>query len=438
MMGKHRLSCAIIDNAMLFIYNILFIILVARALSPQQYGYYVAALSVLAFLDMFSAGLFNLATIKFIVDVPKVEASRIFSTVLFLKTLMVAVYAAIIFLFSDDFVLLSNLPQLMPLLRITPIVGLVTCVRQTVQQVVIARQELQGLLFSDLLGLLCSLLILLVTFVTGLLDSAMKALLIFAVSNLFFVIGMLIFEGNLICLSKPSMSLAKELSNFGKFSMLTSISSFLLERIDGFLILFFLSPAALGAYDAVRKISEGVIRNVVNTFSLVAYPASVAFRDDMRRLKEVYERYSALLFLACLPICASMIVVPKLVLMLAYGNKYLGASSLLMIFAFGSLIRPFAQIGGNVIDGIGKPNLTFLFTFAGVIFVVICNIFLIPRYGVTSAATMSALFFVINGLLLYLFLRSYAAVSVAGIVRQGENTVIRAFVLVNRLRWKST
>ena len=58
--------------------------------------------------------------------------------------------------------------------------------------------------------------------------------------------------------------------------MLTSFSSYLLERIDGFLILYFLTPAALGAYDAARKISEGIIRNVVNTFSVIAYPAAVA------------------------------------------------------------------------------------------------------------------------------------------------------------------
>ncbi len=369
----------IADNIVLFVYNVFFLILVARALSPQQYGYYVVAFSVLAFLDMFSAGLFNLATVKFIVDASKSEASEIFSTVIVLKSLTVAVYATIVFLFSNEFVLLFNAPQLIPLLRITPIIGLVTALRQTMQQVVIARQELRGLLFSDVFGFICSFIVLLIVMLVGLLNSASDALLMFALSNLFFVIGMMVLLRKLIHVSRPSKVWARELSGFGKFSVLTSFSSYLLERIDGFLILYFLTPAALGAYDAARKISEGIIRNVVNTFSVIAYPAAVASRSDAQGLKEVYEGYSALLFFTCLPICASMIILPKFVLTLAYGSKYVDASTVLVIFAIGSLFRPFAQIGGNVFDGIGKPNLTFLFTFAGAIVAVICNIVLIPR-----------------------------------------------------------
>ena len=117
-----------------------------------------------------------------------------------------------------------------------------------------------------------------------------------------------------------------------------------------------------------------------------------------------------------------MIILPKFVLTLAYGSKYLDASLLLVIFAIGSLFRPFAQIGGNVFDGIGKPNLTFLFTFIGAVFSVACNAVLIPRYGVTSAAAMSALFFILNSLLLFVFLKKYAPVTLAGILRQGSNT----------------
>jgi O-antigen/teichoic acid export membrane protein len=421
----------------LFAYNIFFLILIARALSPQQYGYYVVAFSVFAFLDMFSAGLFNLATVKFTVDASKTEASAIFSTVVVLKLLMVAVYAAIIFLFSNEFVLLFNAPQLTPLLRITPIIGLVTALRQTMQQVVIARQELRGLLFSDVFGFICSFIVLLCVMAMGLLGSASDALLMFALSNLFFVMGMMLLMGKLIKVGRPSAVWARELSGFGKFSVLTSFSSYLLERIDGFLILFFLSPAALGAYDAARKISEGIIRNVVNTFSVIAYPAAVASRNDVQRLKDVYEGYSALLFFTCLPICASMIILPRFVLTLAYGSKYVDASSLLVIFAVGSLFRPFAQIGGNVFDGIGKPNLTFLFTFVGAIFAIVCNVVFIPRYGVISAAAMSALFFVINSILLFTFLRRFAPVNLAGILTQGNHTVIKAFELMHPARWKS-
>ena len=82
------------------------------------------------------------------------------------------------------------------------------------QQVVIARQELRGLLFSDVFGFICSFIVLLIAMLVGLLNSASDALLMFALSNLFFVIGMMVLLRKLIHVSRPSKVWARELSGF--------------------------------------------------------------------------------------------------------------------------------------------------------------------------------------------------------------------------------
>ena len=435
MINFKKISYSIGDNIVFFIYGTLILIIYARQLSLTEYGLYVSAFILLAVLDLITNGFVNIGMVKFIVE-SDLYADRIFSSVIIIKFIIVLFWGLLILLFSKSIVRLLNIPDEINLYLFTPVIGLISILMQTLRQLFIAKKNLKCLFLGDLIGLILSLIAIFIAYKINLIQNALQALLLFGTTNFLFIIGLYLYGFKIIKFGKPSPFWMRKLINFGKYSLLNSASSFALEKVDGILILLYLSPIVLGAYDVARKISEGIIRNIVVSFSVVAYPSAIiAAMNGKDAIKKNYELYAGAIFFACIPFLLAMVLIPGFIMKIAYGDKYSHYSYLLIFFGIGSFFRPFAQIGGNTTDGLGKPNLTFIFSLVGVIFSLIINILLIPRIGIIAAAAASATFFIINSSLSFLYLKKKYNVSLSGIVKEGYNIII--YVLRKIINYKN-
>jgi len=399
------------------------LIIFVRILSPEEYGLYVSAFFLLAILDFSTNGFYNQAMVKYLAESKPEESHLIFSTVLYLKLAVLIIFSVIVLLFSPQISNSFGEPKLVNIFILTPFIGFFSILSQTIRFVIVAQKKLRQLFFADILGLLLLTLLFLIIYIYKLLSTSSEALLIFAASNLFMAFSIWIFNRDVIKITFPKIFWVKKLSKFGVFSFLGASSSFLLERFDGILILYFLNPAMLGAYDALRKLSEGIIKNVVNSFRIVFYPdAVIAFNKSLIKVRHIFQFYSLLLFLLCLPFIILLIFFPEFLMKIAYGAKYKEFYYLLTIFGIGAAFRAFTQTGGATVDAMGKPNITFLFTFVCSLIVVGMNLILIPKIGVLGAAISSSSFFVLNAFLLLFYLKKTISIS--------HNSFIEEFKLI--------
>src|SRR6202012_4987462 len=98
-------------------------------------------------------------------------------------------------------------------------------------------------------------------------------------------------------ISHKKRDCVKQIVNFGKFSVGTSISSYLLRSSDTLIIKFmFSNPAIVGVYYLPQRLME-VIEIPLRSFIATAYPAMSAaiYRDDKRHMTYIMKKYAGIL-----------------------------------------------------------------------------------------------------------------------------------------------
>ncbi|AYL95162.1 lipopolysaccharide biosynthesis protein [Mucilaginibacter celer] len=194
----------------------------------------------------------------------------------------------------------------------------------------------------------------------------------------------------------------KKLSGFGKYSMLTMITSSLLRSSDQFIIAAWLGPSALALYAIPQKLVEA-IEIPVRSFASVAMPAATALyhKHDSNSLRMLFYRQAGFLSFIILPLVAVLLLFPVPVVNLLGGGKYLQSAMLLRIFCCYALLIPLDRYCGLLLDAANRPGLNSL----KVILMLIVNVVLdiaalsmgMGLYGVAAGSTITFLLGVIIG-----------------------------------------
>jgi O-antigen/teichoic acid export membrane protein len=148
----------------------------------------------------------------------------------------------------------------------------------------------------------------------------------------------------------------KKLSHYGKFSMLTMITSSLLRSSDQFIIGSMLGSGMVALYAVPQKLIE-VIEIPVRSFASVAVPQSTSLwqQGKLIELRKFFYRQTGLLTLIIAPILAVLIIIPSPVVKLLGGDKYSGASLILQLFCLYAATIPLDRYCGVLLDASARP-----------------------------------------------------------------------------------
>lgn len=215
----------------------------------------------------------------------------------------------------------------------------------------------------------------------------------------------------LTCKWKPQYTFSfyslKSLFSFGSFMMMSSLVNTLGNNINGLLIGRFYSPATLGYFTQAKKLEDVSSIGILTVVEQVTYPMLVEVNNDFQRMARVLSKFnSALLgltvpFLYCIFLAASPIIV------FLFSDKWLPSAPILQVLAIhgificmqGSNYNAIAAIGLSKvlfkwtiikrIFGIGMTiGLLFIFGFNGLLwgivlsgaFIAFCNMYLVARF----------------------------------------------------------
>ncbi|MDQ2753472.1 MAG: oligosaccharide flippase family protein, partial [Bacteroidota bacterium] len=146
---------------------------------------------------------------------------------------------------------------------------------------------------------------------------------------------------------KEAKQKRKQLSGFGKFSMLTMVTANLLRSSDQFIIASFLGPAAVAVYSIPQKLIEA-IEIPVRSFASVAVPKATSLwqNEKGQQLRRFFYSQCGMLTALILPLLLTLLLFPSFIVSLLGGGKYQQSSLVLQIFCFYAILLPLDRYCG--------------------------------------------------------------------------------------------
>jgi len=183
-----------------------------------------------------------------------------------------------------------------------------------------------------------------------------------------------------------NVSQAKELFNFGKWVLGSSILVFLITQGDDILVGKLLGATVLGFYQMAYRISNLPATEITHVISKISFPMYSKLHDEPTELRKAYINMLKLISFISFLITGLILALSTEFTKLFLGENWLPIVPAIQILALAGLSRSIAAISGPVFYGVGKPKIDTIFQ---IIRLVILIIFIYPftvKWGITGAS----------------------------------------------------
>jgi O-antigen/teichoic acid export membrane protein len=205
------------------------------------------------------------------------------------------------------------------------------------------------------------------------------------------IIAIAFFKGK-INVAGRSASIMLALTKFGKYVLGTNLGSMILNKMDVFLIGAFIGPAGVAIYNAASKLIN-VIEIPLSSISQVCFPriAKAYHTETPVVTGRIYVRGLALAIFVLLPLCTTLFLFAKPIILIIAGDQYLSGVWVLRILAVSVLFKPFGRFLGITLDAVGKPNWNFNILLLSICVNIALSLIFIKWIGTTGVALATLL-----------------------------------------------
>jgi len=142
--------------------------------------------------------------------------------------------------------------------------------------------------------------------------------------------------------------IAKETLKYGRNVVLASLLTITFSYIDNAFVAKFLGIKALGFYVFAFTLANLPTQSITPIINQVAFPAYVKLRFDIAQLAEAYFNAMRLTALITFPITVGLAVLADKFVQVVYGEKWLASVALIQILSFYGLARSIGALCGNI------------------------------------------------------------------------------------------
>ena len=153
------------------------------------------------------------------------------------------------------------------------------------------------------------------------------------------------------------MRKAKELFAFGKWILGSSILIFLITQGDDIFLGKLLGATMLGFYQMAYRISNMPSTEITSVISQVIFPAYSKLQHDIRRLREAYLRVLQVTTFLSFPIAGLIFVLAPDFTKIFLGEKWMPMVPVMKVLVFAGLVRSIASTSGRIFYAVGKPKI---------------------------------------------------------------------------------
>ncbi|WP_445474204.1 flippase [Methanococcoides methylutens] len=200
----------------------------------------------------------------------------------------------------------------------------------------------------------------------------------------------------------------KEISWFGFYIALTNSIGLINTQIDSLMIGYYLNETEVGYYAVAAILVQGLglIPDSVQTITTASIATYYGKRDD-GNIKKIIKNSMTKVLLITSFIFITLIVLGQPLIEIFFSKDFLLAYNPLLILMFGYLIySPILSVNGTL-SSIGKVNVMFKISLFSALFNTLLNICLVPRYGITGAATATSIALITTGAVTLFFINKH-------------------------------
>jgi len=355
-------------------------VFLARALKPSDFGLFGMALlyqelMVSALSLGFGTGLI----------VKKYLSDEDLSTSFWMSCIIRLILFSIIFFSAPLAGKLWNNPRVIPIIRIislTLLIQLISLVPGT-----LAIKNLKFLKINIIHGisiLLESLVAILLAFFANL---ACWALVVgMLVNAIFYNICLWVSEGFWLPKLVLRRNAFKYLFRYGIYTWAFSVTNYLKQNIDYFMVGRMLGSYQLGLYEFAYRIPHLVFSRISQPVGAVIFPALSKIKDNNERIFAGYVKTVKFVTLVAFPVLFGLAAVADILVPVLWGNQWLPIVRPLQILSFCAAMRCLFQPMGSIFYCKNRPDIPFKVSVLTLIFTAIFVSVLGYFYGLVGVA----------------------------------------------------
>ena len=160
---------------------------------------------------------------------------------------------------------------------------------------------------------------------------------------------------------RPKIKFDKEkfnnLFSFGKWVLGGSILVFLITKGDDIIVAKMLGVTSLGLYQMAYLIANLSATEITHIISQVTFPAYSKIQNDVCRLREAYIKVLKITSFMAIPLTGCIFIIAPEFIKTCFGNKWSSIIPVTQILVFAGLLRSLVSTCGPLFHGIGKPKI---------------------------------------------------------------------------------
>lgn len=327
------------------------LIVMARFLSPEDFGVYAILMIFVSFMSIFS----DMGTSQVIIHLDKPD-QKMLSSIFYFNIVVGSCLFIFLYLLAWPiayFFKNQNIVHLLQIIGFSFIITAFTLVQKTLLEKSLHFKAIVTLeMIAQTIGSLAGI----ISAIDGL---GLYSLIISSLSNASIFSLCIWLTSNW----RPSLRFAfSDIRTIWGYSFnLTgfSIINYFARNADNFLIGKFLGASSLGAYSVAYKIMLYPLDNVSRVIFRVMFPAFSQVKHDNERFKKSYINAISFIALVTFPIMTGLLVVAKPLVIVFFGDKWHGLPILLMILAPIGMLQSIVTTVGSIYLTKGTTRLMF-------------------------------------------------------------------------------
>lgn len=400
-------------------------LVLARLLTPEDFGVYALAMTVYAFVDLLGAFGFGSALIQN----QNADASH-YNTAWTLHFLFSLMTTSLLFVLAPYAAEFLGEPQLVIVMRFMCILFLLDGLKNVgiinFQKHMTFDREFRFSLMTKLSGFLVTipLAFLLRSYwamLWGLLSSSLMLLVLSYVMQPF--------------RPRPELSRWREMISFSAWLQVNNILTYFSRHTEKVLVSRMADVAAVGSLQLAREVGQ-LLREMVQPINRAVFPGYARVNRNPARMLEVFCDVNSILLTIGFPVAVGLFVVAHLFVPTVLGEQWLHIVPLMKWLALASLLMIGMSSTNNVLIALARMKWATGIIAANLVLLVSFMLYLLPRYGVLGvayAAVISLLFVLV---LCYLALRIHIGLrlrQVLGMMYRPALSALVMYVLVQTL-----
>ena len=325
-------------------------IILARILSPNEYGIVAIIIIFINFANVIIEGGLNTALIQ------KKNADQTdFSTIFWFCLLLSAVMYVILYLTAPLIARFYDNDFLIPVLRILSLVLFANSIN-SVQRAYVSRH----MLFKKLFWINAVAVV-----VSGMLGIVMA----YKDYGVWALVGQSLTLPLVCCVLmwiavkwRPSFTFSverfKSLFDYGWKIFMTNFIVAVYGDIRGLLIGKFYQPSALAFFDRGKSLPTLLMNNITSSINTVLLPAFADEQDDKARVKQMMRRSVQVSYFFVLPLLVGLLCAAKNLVLVLLTEKWLPAVPFVQIFCIVFILMPIQNVNMTAIKSLGYSNIT--------------------------------------------------------------------------------